>query len=306
MITNRASGVSESSGMRVIAPGVYVYQQPDGWCRSNGGLIVDADSAIVVDTQFTRDLNDAYHTAVRGVTDKPVSYVVNTHHHGDHCYGNHFFPEALTVCHERCLAQQIRLGQPNPTVLKAMFPRYDFSGVVWTRADITFSQRMVFQHGQREVRLLHYGTAHSVSDIALHLPAERVVFCGDLLFNKNTPLGLETSFGNWLKALDALLELDALYYVPGHGPVSGPEGVEDLQGYIRLIWREAKKRYDRGIPSHEAALDIDVGEFRNWATPERVLANVERLYYEFRGEEATSPIDVSALMEEMARIAERH
>jgi cyclase len=292
-------------GMKAILPGVHVYQQPDGWCRSNGGLIEGDDWSVVVDTQFTNDQNIAYHASVRNLTRKPVRYVINTHHHGDHCYGNHFFPEAVTVCHARASAQQRKLGQPNPEGLKKLFPKYDFTGVHWTPADITFSTEMTIWQGKRELRLLHFGTVHSPGDIAIYLPEEKAAYCGDFLFINNAPLGLETSFGNWLKTLDILLGLDVRYYVPGHGPVCGKEGVINLKGYIQFIMAEARKRFDQGMPSHKAALDIDLGQYRQWAAWERVIANVERLYHEFAGEEPTSPIDVNDLMGKMAEIVKR-
>jgi glyoxylase-like metal-dependent hydrolase (beta-lactamase superfamily II) len=292
-------------GLKSIVPGVYVYQQPDGWCRSNGGVIVGESFAVVVDTQFTHDQNVAYHASVCSLTRKPVRYIINTHHHGDHCYGNHFFPEALTVCHEDAYTQQRKLGQPNPAALKKLFPRFDFTNVRWTPADVTFDQNMFLWQDRREIRLLHFGHTHSLSDIAVYLPEEKVVYCGDFLFYHNTPLGLETSFVNWLKVLDALLNLDANYYVPGHGPVCGKEGLEDLQGYIRLIRKDAKRSFTKGLSSYEAALDINLGKYKSWAAWERVVANVERLYHEFRGEAPDSPIDVNGLMGKMAAIAER-
>lgn len=292
-------------GMRTILPGIYVYQQPDGWCRSNGGLIAGEEWSVLIDTQFTDNLNTAYQTSVRNLTKKPVRFIINTHHHGDHSYGNHFFPEALTVIHERGYAQQQKLGQPNPASLGKLFPKYDFREVHWTPADITFSKEMTLWQGKREIRLLHFGHVHSVSDIAIYLPEEKVAYCGDFLFINNTPLGLETSFSRWLKVLDSLLKLDVRYYVPGHGPVCGKDGVEDLRRYIRLIRREARKGYEQGIPSYEAALNIDLGKYRSWAAWERVVANVERLYHEFAGDQPASPIDTTSLMEKMAKLATR-
>ncbi len=300
-----ANRVDEAiTGMIEVAPGVYAYQQPNGWCRSNGGLIVGDEFAVLIDTQFTADLNTVYADAIREVTELPVRFIVNTHHHGDHCFGNHLFPEASTVAHQRCREEIIKRGQPDPAWLAAKFPRYDFSGVKYTLPDITFSQRMELYQGGRCLELLYYGPCHSVSDIAVHLPEEKIVFCGDFVFLENTPLGLESSFTNWIKALDSLVALNASHYVPGHGPVCGAGRLLEVKGYLELVYREAEKRYRAGMPP-DAARDIDLGVYAGWHCPERIVANVARLYREFAGEAPTSAIDTDALMAEMDRLASR-
>jgi cyclase len=293
------------TGMIQLAPGVHAYQQPGGWCRSNGGLIVGEEFAVVVDTQFTADLNAAYVTAVRQATDVPVRYVINTHHHGDHCFGNHHFEGAVSVAHRLCREEMIRRGQPRPDWLGQKFPRYDFRGVRYVLPEITFGDRQELYQGERTIELIYCGPCHSVADIAVYLPQESTVFCGDLLFLYNAPLGLESSFERWISVLDELVALGARYYVPGHGPVCDADGLRDLKGYLSLIRGETETRYRAGVPPLEAALDIDLGRYRSWHCWERIIANVHRLYCEFAGEAPDSAINTDGLMAEMDRVASR-
>jgi len=292
-------------GMRELTPGVYAYQQPGGWCRSNGGLIIGDQFAVLIDTQFTADLNADYVSAVRQVTDLPVRFIINTHHHGDHCFGNHLFPEAWTVAHDNCREEIIKRGQPSPAWLAEKFPRYDFSGVKYVLPQITFRDRLELYQGERCLELIHYDTCHSASDIAVHLPEEKTVFCGDYVFYKNAPLGLESSFANWINALNQLIELKADYYVPGHGPVCRVDGLLEVKEYLELIYREAGIRYRAGMPPGDAALDIDLSRYADWHCGERIIVNVARLYHEFAGEAPTSAIDTDSLMAEMDRLASR-
>jgi cyclase len=293
------------TGMIELVSGVYAYQQPGGWCHSNGGLIVGDEFAVVIDTQFTADLNAAYVDAIRAVTTLPVRYIVNTHHHGDHCFGNHLFPGALTVAHENCRDEIVKRGQPDPAWLAAKFPRYDFGGVKYLLPEITFSDKLDLYQGPRRIELHYYGTCHSASDIAVYLPDQKTVFCGDFVFFENAPLGLDSSFANWIAALDSLIALDASHYVPGHGPVCGVDGIRGAKGYLEMVYREAKIRYGAGMPPLDAARDIDLGEYAGWHCSERIVANVARLYREFAGEPPTSPIDTDSLMAEMDRLASR-
>jgi cyclase len=292
-------------GMIELAPSVYAYQQPGGWCRSNGGLVVGDDFAILIDTQFTADLNANYVAAIRQVTELPVRFIINTHHHGDHCFGNHLFPQAWTVAHQNCREEIIKRSQPDPAWLAQKFPRYDFGGVRYVLPQITFQDRLKIFQGERCLELLYHDTCHSASDIAVHLPEEKTVFCGDYVFYKNAPLGLDSSFVNWIRALDKLAALRADHYVPGHGPVCGVDGLLEAKGYLELVYREAEKRYRAGMPPGDAALDIDLGQYKDWHCTERILANVARIYREFAGEAPTTAIDTDSLMAEMDRLASR-
>jgi hypothetical protein len=105
---------------------------------------------------------------------------------------------------------------------------------------------------------------------------------------------MEGSFAGWLKNLDVMAKLDAQTYVPGHGPVCGAEGLNLCRDYLVLIQGEARKRFDKGMAVDEAAKDIDLGPFKQWANHERIMLNLERLWREFRGEDpATSKLDIA-------------
>ncbi len=119
---------------------------------------------------------------------------------------------------------------------------------------------------------------------------------------------MEGSFAGWLRNLDAMANLGAQVYVPGHGPVCGVEGLNLCRDYLVFVRREAKKRFDKGMTVDEAAKDIDLGQFKQWPNHERILLNVERLWREFRGEDpTTSKLDVAEVflrMDTMAKAGE--
>jgi cyclase len=292
---------------RQIADNVWAYVQAGGsWMRSNAGLVVGDDYAVLIDSLATVGLTRGLLEEVRKVTDKPVRYIINTHHHGDHVWGNQVLSQAHIICHRLGREELLRNAVPDPALLGMMFADLDFKGIAATPPHITFESQLSLHCGSREVRAIYLGPGHSVSDVIVYLPREGVVFGGDLLFLYSTPLGTCGSFEGWIKAMDIMGRLDAATYVPGHGPVCSRDGVEESRRYLVLVRDEARKRFDRGMNADEAARDIDLGRFRKWAAWERILFNLERLAREFAGEPPDSHVDeASIMMRAMVLAAER-
>jgi cyclase len=292
-----------------LATDVYAYIQAKAtWYWSNAGFVVGEDYVVVVDSLATVGLTRKFRDEIGKITDKPIRYLVNTHHHGDHVYGNHVFAGTTIISHKACRHEVMEAGTPDPDVWNTIFPEFDFRGIAATPADITFDRQLTLHVGGREIRLLHFGPGHTAGDIIVYLPQDGVIFAGDFIFLYSTPLGMEGSFAGWLRNLDAMTNLGARVYVPGHGPVCGVEGLNLCRDYLVLVQREAKKRFDKGMTVEEAARDIDLGQFRQWPNRERILLNVERLWREFRGEDPdTSRLNVAeafSRMDAMARAGE--
>jgi glyoxylase-like metal-dependent hydrolase (beta-lactamase superfamily II) len=152
---------------------------------------------------------------------------------------------------------------------------------------------------------VYAGPAHTAGDVIVHLPAERVVFAGDVLFRLCTPIGWEGTFDRWIAALDAIVALDPAVVVPGHGPLSGTEGPREMKAYLDYVRAESRRFFARGLPALEAAAQIDLGPYAGWTEPERVVFNVDRAYRELRGEPWDAPLDVPALFRGMAELRQR-
>ena len=136
-----------------------------------------------------------------------------------------------------------------------------------------------------------------------HLPDDGVMFTGDILFIDGTPIMWVGPVGNWIAACDRMLELGVDVVVPGHGPVTDARGVRAVRDYLEYVTREARARYDAGMPPLEAARDIALGDFDSWGDAERIVVNTVTLYREFAGEtdEAPGTVDLFATMAEIAR-----
>jgi len=285
------------SGVKQLAPNIYAYIQAKAtWYWSNAGFIVGKDYVVVVDSLATVGLTQRFREEIRKITDKPIRYLINTHHHGDHTYGNHVFAGATIISHDYCCHELMGTSIMDPGLLNAIFPDFDFRGIAVTPAHITFDEQLTLHVDGQEVRLMHFGPGHTAGDIIVHLPGDGIIFAGDFIFLYSTPLGMEGSFAGWLRNLDAMAKLDARVYVPGHGPVCGVEGLNLCRDYLVFVRSEAKKRFDKGMTVDQAAKDIALGQFKQWPNHERILLNVERLWREFRGEDpTTSKLNIAEL-----------
>lgn len=298
---------------------VYACLQPDrglGW--SNSGLI-NRGGGMVVDTFWdlprTRELIAQY----ARVWKRPAERVVNTHHNGDHCWGNQLFDRAEIIGHRLCAAsfgkekpeamQALKqlVGSPDPALasLARELASYDFSGVQLTPPTTLFDERLDLELDGLRIELLYVGPAHTAGDVIVHLPAQRIVFTGDVLFRLCTPIGWEGTYDQWIAALDRIIALDPAVIVPGHGPLCGSEGPREMKAYLEYIRREARTHFDAGRSIEDAAQRIDLGPYAGWTEPERIIFNLARAYRELRGEAWDAPIDAGAILHTMFNLKGR-
>lgn len=303
--------------LREIANGVYACLQEDrGLGCSNSGL-VNRGGGLVVDTFWdlahTRELIEQY----ARVSKTPARRVVNTHDNGDHCWGNQLFGGAEIIGHRLCAEgmtredpkalQQIRNSTDSDVPALAAFARaladWDFDGIELTPPTTLIDDRLELDLDGTRVHLIYVGPAHTLGDVIVHLPRERVLFAGDILFRLCTPIGWHGTFAKWGEALDRMVDLDPEVIVPGHGPLCGLEGPREMKAYLEYVRRESKPCFDAGLSSLEAAKKLDLGPYAAWNEPQRLIFNVERAYREFRGEPHDAPIDTFKIFADMHELA---
>jgi cyclase len=301
------------NGMLEVGPKVFAYIQasgidPEGDTGiSNAGLIVGKDGAVGVDAMMVPSMTRTLVAAIKKVTRKPVARLVNTHHHLDHTGGNTYFRAATIISTEKC-REALAPGFPPLPLLQRFMPRFadEFPRLKVLLPTVTFQDRMVIYDGTREIQLWHPGTpGHTVGDAVVYLPKEKILFAGDLAFHWVTPLAFQGHVGNWIKAADRLLRFDADVIVPGHGPIGTRTDLKRMRDYLALVRREAKRRFDAGMPAETAAADIRLGVYASWSDAERTLPNVMRCYQEFRNE-LDQPMDLPRMLAGMARLRGAH
>lgn len=284
------------TGLREVADGIFAYIQAHGELGvSNAGLIADRQSPMAVDALMVPSMTRKFLSAIKKVTSKPVSRLVNTHHHVDHTGGNSLFKGAEIISHTHCRDQIERTRMP-AEVFKQLMPRFasEYDKLKLSVPKVTFEDRLVFHQSDRDIELRHLGPAHTFGDAFVYLPKEKVLFAGDLAFYYVTPMAFQGHVGNWIRVADRILKMDVETIVPGHGPVGGKKELRDMRAYLIYIRREAKKRFDEGMTAEQAARDVRLGVYARWREPERILPNIMRLYQEFSDEldQMLSPVEV--------------
>lgn len=284
--------------MKKLTPDVFAYVQSEGtWFISNAGLILGEENKIIVDSLASGNMTKDFIHEIEKLTDKRINLLINTHFHGDHIYTNHFFPDATSVCDSTTRRLTEESSAEEIELYSEVFSDIDFSESKITPQDVTFKEEMSISLKDFEVQIKSVGRAHSPSDSFVYLPQEKIVFCGDLLFYRCTPFALMGNVSNYIEVLNQLMELEANTYVPGHGPVSGKEALRKSQEYLKMVRKEARKRFEEEMDYFKAAKDIDLGKYEGWANPERIVGNVARAYNEF--EEDSQELDYQKIFLKM-------
>ena len=295
------------TGMLEIGPKIFAYVQASGATGiSNSGLIVGHEAAVAVDALMVPSMTRRLVAAIKKTTRKPIARLINTHHHLDHTGGNKFFRDSTLIATEKC-REALAPGFPPLPILRRFMPRYakEFALLKVVLPTVTFQDRLVLHDGDREIQLWHPGAiAHTVGDAAVFLPKERILFAGDIAFHYVTPLAFQGHVGNWIKAADRLLAYEADVIVPGHGPIGTKADLRHMRDYLALVRREAKKRFEAGMPAEAASRDIKLGVYASWREAERIFPNVLRCYQEFRNE-THLPMDLPKMLEGMEQLRGR-
>ncbi|MFJ8078611.1 MBL fold metallo-hydrolase [Streptomyces sp. NPDC096176] len=282
-----------------LAPDVHAYVQPDGgWCLNNAGFVSDGESTLLVDTAATESRARALRESLLATGAPLPRTVVNTHHHGDHSYGNGvFLPEATVIGHDSCRRELLAAGHQ----LHLIWPQTDFGDIRITAPTLTYNDRLTVHVGDVEVRLIHPGgVAHTPGDTVVHLPRHGIVFTGDLIFNDGTPFVPMGSLSGSLRALDVLRSLGAEIVVPGHGPITDPSAYDATERYLRFVAELAEEGHAKGLTPLETASGADLGVFAALRESERLVANLHRAYAELDGLPEGSPLDPVAVFADMA------
>ncbi|MGA4838277.1 MBL fold metallo-hydrolase [Streptomyces sp. G45] len=282
--------------LQEVADGVFAYVQPDGgWCLNNAGLVVSDGAAALVDTAATEARARALREAALTAAGVPPRVVVNTHSHGDHTFGNAFFPEAVVVGTEGTRREMAAVGLH----LTGLWPQVAWGAIEVVLPTVTFRDRMSLHIGSVRAELLHPGPGHTAHDTVVWLPERRVLFTGDLVMSGVTPFCPMGSVAGSRRAIADLRALGAEVVVPGHGPVAGPEVLDAADAYLRLVQRIAREGRAAGVSPLEAARSADLGPYGAWIDAERLVPNLHRAYAEERGQAVGDAADMPALFAEM-------
>ena len=256
-----------------VAPRVYYVEGDAGMASSanegynaNAGFVVTEAGVVVIDALGTPALGNALLQAIRKVTSQPVRRVIVTHYHADHYYGLEPFKRAGAEIWAHAAArhhlQDEEVKRRLEQRARDLFPWVD-EKMQLVGADRWLARDESFTLGGVRFEVRHFGPAHSAEDLIVSLPAQGVVFSGDILFAGRIPFVGEADGKQWLDRIERLLAMAPRIVVTGHGPVSRDPG-RDLtltRDYLRYLRESLRKAVEDFVPFEDAYARTDWSRF---------------------------------------------
>ena len=248
----------------------------------NSTLIIGDTGAIVIDTGFTDEIGAHLAKEVAKLTNKPVKVVINTHHHGDHTFGNSAFPGAKVISSEMCrkllienegewlgLIQDV-LGRKLPNT-RAVLATEVYANK--TKTDVTLDG----------VKLTFWvpEAAHTAGDMMIWLPDDKVLVGGDILVNQTVPVFRDAQVKKWIEALAEVKAIPAKTIIPGHGPLMKTSDVAAMHERMARLYAGIEAGYKAGLTDSEIRKKLDLSEWKPLHRFEEDMGgNINKTYLE--------------------------
>ncbi|OGW73111.1 MAG: MBL fold metallo-hydrolase, partial [Nitrospirae bacterium RIFOXYB2_FULL_43_5] len=211
---------------------------------ANAGIIIGKDGIVVIDTLISAKEARRFIRDIRAISKKPIKYVINTHYHLDHTFGNSEFAKlgAVIISH---INDSNNLKAQGETALKNAknygLSKEDMKGTKIAYPALSFNDRMEIALGDQRIDLIYTGHSHTDGSITVYLPDKKILFSGDILFTGYHPFIGDGSIGEWVKALDHIMTMNVEKIIPGHGPLSNKKDIQDMKDYLIAFDKKAKE-----------------------------------------------------------------
>jgi glyoxylase-like metal-dependent hydrolase (beta-lactamase superfamily II) len=270
--------------IRVVAPGVWFREGDHDRGHCNNVIIEMKDYLIVVDGNFPEGAQGTL-TDVKRISAKPVKYVFNTHHHGDHTYGNPVWTQAgATTLAFQGVADEMKRYEP-ARFRSSVKQRQDVAGLQRDEPEapkqLINEDLYVLNDGSRKVEFRHVGWGHTRGDGFVYLPKEQVLCTGDAVVNGPFNNTADANLANWANVLRSLEKLKVKYVLPGHGKSGGREVLLGQEQFLTELYKAVKDGIGQGKKLEELQASLPLPEtVANWADPARLKNQVRDTYNE--------------------------
>lgn len=266
--------------VKQIASDLYFFFDYSG---SNSVFLVTDAGVLVIDTRQHPRAGEELLGHIRKVTDKPIKWVINSHFHGDHHFGNApFRATGATFVAQKETARIMAKVQPKEMARRTNYFKshnYDPNEVKLLLPDVTFDNEMTIRLGGREVQLLYFGPGQQAGDTFVLFPHARTLFTPGSFARHSMPNMLFTpSIENWLKLLDQVGAMDVDRILPAHGDVAARADVKELQAMIADEYATVKDAVAKGVSLEDAQKTLTFPQYKDWRNYGRLKGEIRALY----------------------------
>lgn len=251
---------------------------------SNHTWVVFKDYVVVVDANFPKEAADVV-AAIKKTTSKPIKYVLDTHHHGDHAYGNSVWAkEGAQIVASKNSARLLKVNGPKQWE-DASKDREDIRKTTLKQADVVFDDRYVIDDGTQRVEFIHFGHSHTIGDAVAYLPKHKILCTGDACVNGSFNFMGHSNSASWVKCLEGMEKLNVDLVCPGHGKVAPKALLATQRRYFVELRAEVKKGIDAKKSLGEITAGLDLPWYKEWTgvAAKDNKDNVKHVYDELMG-----------------------
>jgi cyclase len=316
LVQRHAAG--QINTVKELAPGVYFHEgdlRGKGHC--NTGWVIFKDYVLVLDANYPSGALEII-PKIKAQTSKPIRFAFDTHHHGDHAYGNQVWIDngAVPVAHENVVSEMRKydtglFGGPPGRWEQESKVRDDLKATRLAPPTLLYRDVMIFDDGTHRVELRYFGVGHTQGDGFAWLPKERILFTGDAAVNGPFNYMGDGNSATWIETLTKVQSLNPAVVAPGHGPSGDGRVLEAQKQYFVALRGEVEKR--KALPPDRIQADVPLireALLTRHATyidaqPKAIVgfeSQVAQVYREMTGKEFPK----KAALEEARRAHEQH
>src|SRR5262245_53026476 len=287
--------IAEVNKTEQIATDIYFHEGDlKGHGHCNNGWIVFEDYVLVIDGNFPSGAQEII-PKIKAITDKPIRFAFDTHHHGDHAYGNQVWVDngAVPVAHSGVITEMKKdetgyYGDKPGRWEDTAKGRKAVAASKLNPPTLLYNKDMSFDDGRHRVELLHFGVAHTHGDGFAWLPKEKILFTGDACVNGPYNYVGDGDTEQWIKTLELAKKLGATKVCPGHGPTGTSQVLEDQQTFFVELRKQVKKYLNKKPEEVKAAVESIKANLQKEKAIARYIgdsfaAQVEKVYTEMGG-----------------------
>ncbi len=306
-------GNSNFFQLEETVPGVYAAIVKPGMGALGNAAILDlGNQTLVFDTFYTPTAAAGLREAAEQLTGRKVSYVVNSHRHGDHVHGNQVFKDAAIVSTRKTREMMATMNQNFLDQMRAQpdYPKQmeknleqekdprrrkdmetqlgemkvffaDLPSLQLRLPDLTFEDKLVFHGSKRSAELLTFGGGHTTSDAFLYLPEEKILLIADLVPVNSHPMVAQGNLLEWIAILQRVESLEIQKIVPGHGPVGTFADIVAMRQYLEELKELAETAVKEKRSAEEISKTQQPEKYASWRMASGFERNLKAIFEQF-------------------------